>query len=182
MRQLTMFALLVAIFATSSARADEPAKPQPVPKTVNHYATLVVAAVAAVNGGPTGGGLIALCYEQERSKMSFELCAAISLDNHLTVTGETSGAIFRKWQRVSLGVGLVAMSEYAHEGHFVGVAPTVNLVIPLHHVVDITAEVGGGPQWKVAVGSDPRFLNPPEFGHVRGVAFGMLGLVIKLYP
>lgn len=181
MRKLTMLAMFVAVLAPNNLRADEPAKFQPFQKT-RHYATLIVAGVGTINGGPTAGGLLGLCYEQERLKMSFEVCSAIFLDNHLTITGEVSGAIFRRWRRISLGGGLVAMSEYAHEGHFVGFAPTVNLMIPLHHVVDITVDVGGGPQWMVAPGSDPHYSHPPEIGEIRGVAFARVGFAIKLNP
>lgn len=180
MRTLSKLVLLLALLATSTARASEPA-PTSAPAKTGHYATLILAGIAGVNDNVTGGGLLGLCYEQERQKMSFEICSAVSLDHHLTLTGEVSAATFRRWRRVSLGGGMVVMSEYASEGWFVGFAPTANIVVPLHHVLDLAIEVGGGPQWLVGTGSAGH-LEAHAVGAIRGVAFGMVGLAIKLNP
>lgn len=183
MRKLMMAAvLLMAVFAPSTLRAEEPASTiHTMSHQTGHHATIIVAGVVGINGNFTGGGLVGLCYEQERQKLVFEVCSAISLDHHLTLTGEVSAAVFRRWRRVSLGGGMVVMSELSHEGHFVGFVPTVNMVVPLHHVLDLAFEVGGGPQWLVGAGSGEHF-EPHAIGTVRGVAFAMVGLVIKLNP
>ncbi len=199
MRAFLMLVTLVVGMTAGVARAQGPANLKLTPPFQSTFAVnLFVGPVLALNGGLSVGGVKGICGEKEWQKASLEFCLALTIDTivlelheevpdhhdepepKLTYTGEFSVAVFRKWSRVSLGLGTVFMSEYAPEGLYLGPAATVNLYIPIRDWVGVSADVGAAIQFKVAPGSNPLYNKPPEIGSWRPAAFGMLALVFRL--
>jgi hypothetical protein len=158
MRKLTLLAaLLLAVMATSTARASEPANLQ-LRLAPEHKVNLMVAGTYSRNGEDTWGGFVGPCYEYGSRKKSvdavrkflMEICNVWGLDNHFTLTVEMTFVAFFNTKYVAFGIGVAAMTEHAKEGWFLGFVPTGNLAFHVHHRVDLIFDGGYGPQWKLA--------------------------------